>query len=164
MKQFLIMAIITLTYIITPCTYADVDHTGKLGIGLTDQLANGLDGLSFKIRKSRSTAFGGVLGLSTKEIGGGIGAGLKFYRYLIEEPYLNFYTSAFAAFITRKTAIETQTGFQVDITLGSEFHFPSLESIGFSFEFGASMNKLDEFVFETVGKSFVSAGIHFYDI
>lgn len=162
MKRIFILTLLVLAHFFSPRGYSNIDNMGTIGYGLSNQLANDLDALSFKVRRSRTSAFGGLLAVSTKEVGGGFGAGLKIYRYLIEEPYLYFYSAAMAAFITQKTAAETNAGFQVDITLGSEFHFPNLESIGFSFEFGLSMNKLDSFAFETVGDHFVTAGVHFY--
>ena len=46
--------------------------------------------------------------------------------------------------------------------MGSEFSFAGLSSLGFSVEFGLSLNKVDEFVVETVGDNFIVAGAHFY--
>jgi hypothetical protein len=48
------------------------------------------------------------------------------------------------------------------MTLGTEFSFEGLESIGFSFEFGISINKLDDVRIQTTGNNFVTAGVHFY--
>jgi hypothetical protein len=140
-----------------------VDRQGRMGVGVNGQLINSLPALSMKLQKSRSFAFGGVFGLSTKESGGGYGAGLKVYRIIFDEPNLNFYASALFALINQKKGgVESQSGFQIDLTVGPEFHFNGLESIGFSFEFGLSMNKLNEFAFETVGSHFIVAGVHFY--
>ncbi|MBT3584923.1 MAG: hypothetical protein HN509_08450 [Halobacteriovoraceae bacterium] len=138
------------------------DRRGRLGVGLNNQLKNDLPSISFKLQKSKSFAFGGLLGLSTDDSNGGFGAGLKVYRNLFDEPQLNFYTALMGALLKEKSAGVEQSGFQVDLTLGSEFHFAGLTSLGFSFEFGVSFNKLDDFVAETTGSHFVVAGIHFY--
>ena len=66
------------------------------------------------------------------------------------------------ALIKEKNGSVDESGFQFDLTFGSEFHFTGLNSLGFSFEFGISMNKMDTFIVETVGHHFITAGIHFY--
>ena len=139
-----------------------IDRRGRLGVGMNDQLKVGLPALSFKLQKSKSFAIGGVIGYSTDDNGGGHGAGLKLYRVLFDEPQLNFYGSLLGAMIKKNSPGNEQSGFQVDVTLGSEFSFTGLTSLGFSFEFGVSLNKLDDFVVETVGNHFVVSSIHFY--
>ncbi|MBT5094134.1 MAG: hypothetical protein HOM21_07825, partial [Halobacteriovoraceae bacterium] len=62
------------------------DRRGRLGVGLNNQLKNDLPSISFKLQKSKSFAFGGLLGLSTDDSNGGFGAGLKVYRNLFDEP------------------------------------------------------------------------------
>lgn len=139
-----------------------VNRMGRLGVGVSNQLSNDLSSLSFKLQKSQSFAFGGVLGLSTDDNHGGHGFGVKAYKIFYDEPQLNFYGSVLGALISKKIGGESDSGFQIDFTFGSEFHFTGLYSLGLSFEFGISLNKMDEFVIETVGDHFVSAGIHFY--
>ncbi len=138
------------------------DRTGRLGAGMSSQLRNGLPAISFKLQKSKSFAFGGLFALNTDEQSGGMGGAIKFYRVIFDEPQLNFYASGLLGLITKKTASISQSGFQVDLTLGSEFSFRGLGSLGFSFEFGLSLNKINNFVVETVGNHFVVAGVHFY--
>ncbi len=139
-----------------------LDQIGRLGIGVTQQLKNDLPGISFKLQKSESFAMGGILGLSTSDNNGGYGAGLKFYRNMFEEPQLNFYSAVMGALIKKKSKTTNESGFQFDLTLGSEFSFSGLHSLGFSFEFGISLNKLNDFIVETVGYQFVVAAVHFY--
>ena len=89
--------------------------------------------------------------------------GLKVYRNLFDEPQLTFYTSLLAAIIKERTAVGDDEGFQFDLTVGSEFSFAGLHSLGFSFETGISFNKINsEFAIETVGYHFITAGILFY--
>ncbi len=139
-----------------------MDRRGRLGIGLNNQLRNDLPAVSFKLQKSKSFALGGLVAVNNNSVGGGFGAGLKIYRNFFSEPLLNFYGSLLTAIIKKEYPGDSQSGFQVDATMGSEFSFPNLESIGFSFEFGLSLNKLDDFIVQTVGDHIVSAGIHFY--
>lgn len=161
-KNFRLSAalILFLTFFCAP-TWA-LDQIGRLGIGVTQQLKNDLPGISFKLQKSESFALGGILGISTSDRQGGYGAGLKIYRNMFQEPQLNFYSAIMGAIIKRKTQTVDESGFQFDFTLGSEFTFAGLQSLGLSFEFGVSLNKLDDFVVETVGYQFIVAAIHFY--
>jgi len=64
--------------------------------------------------------------------------------------------------ISEKRNNSSESGFQVDVTLGSEFSFRGLESLGFSLEFGVSLNKLSDFVVETVGNNYLVSAVHFY--
>ena len=140
-----------------------MDRRGRLGVGMSNQLKNDLPAISFKLQKSSAFAFGGVFGISTRGPGGGHGFGLKVYRNLFDEPQLTFYTSLLAAIIKNKLVTGDDDGFQFDLTVGSEFSFAGLQSLGFSFETGISLNKINEdFGVETVGYHFIVAGIHFY--
>ena len=135
---------------------------GRLGIGFTNQLITNIPALSFKLQKSPTFALGGFVALSTNESSGGHGAGIKIYRIIFEEPQLNFYGSFLAGLVGKKTGTTSQSGFQFDFNLGSEFHLKGIESIGFNFEFGISLNKLDKFAIEIRGNHILTAGVHFY--
>lgn len=139
------------------------ERTGRLGVGMSNQLINEIPAISFKLQRSPSFAFGLLAGLDTEKEDGGAGAGFKVYRILFEEPNLNFYVSALGAFISDKVLGTSYSGFQVDLGAGTEFNFSAVESLGFSVEFGLSMNKLKhDFRFQTMGHSMVVAGVHFY--
>jgi hypothetical protein len=139
-----------------------LNRAGRLGIGFTNQLKNDVPALSFKVQRSKSFAFGGMAGLNNAD-DGGYGAGLKFYRIIFDEPQLNFYSSAAGIYLVDKRPNGSdKSGFQFDLTFGSEFSFTGLNSLGFSIEFGLSLNKIDDFVVETVGRNFVLAQVHFY--
>ncbi len=155
-------AILALCLVIfAPNTHA-LEKTNRLGVGMTNQLKNEFPALSFKIQKSRSFAYGGMVGLSSSDTVGGYGTGIKLYRNIFDEPQLNFYMAGAAALLSNKINGESHSGFQFDLSFGSEFHFTGLNSLGLSFEFGVSANKKKDFVFETLGNNFLVAGIHFY--
>lgn len=141
---------------------AAYDKVNRLGLGMSNQLKNDFPALSFKMQKNRSFAFGGLFGISSNPDSGGYGLGLKVYRNLFDEPQLNFYVAGMGAVLSNKENRTNYSGFQFDLSLGSEFHFSGLQSLGFSFEFGASAFKKKDFVFETLGNSFVVSAIHFY--
>lgn len=139
------------------------DLSGRLGIGLSQQLKNDLPSIDLKIQRSEAFALGLIINARFADTDGGHGIGVKGYRIIFDEPQLNFYLAALAAYINKKTNNISNSGFQFDLTMGSEFHFTGLESVGFSFEAGMSANKVDdELAFETVGNTFVVAAVHFY--
>jgi hypothetical protein len=160
MKQFIFLALLTVIFI--PKLTQAADRIGRLGAGMSSQLQISQPSLSFKLQKSKSFAIGAIFGVNSEEQSGGLGGGIKLYRNIFDEPQLNFYASGLVGFISKKTASISQSGFQIDLTLGSEFSFRGLGSLGFSFEFGLSLNKTDNFVVETVGNNFIIAGAHFY--
>lgn len=138
-------------------------HAGRLGLGYSNQFVNNLPAVSFKLQKSPVMALGGMLAYSNEDVGGGYGAGLKIYRLIFDEPFLNFYGSILGALVKKNiSTTRSESGFQFDFTFGSEFTFRGIESIGFSFEFGVSLNKVEDLVIETTGNSFITAGVHFY--
>ncbi len=155
-------ALVAVCFIFMSSGAQALEKTNRLGLGMTNQLKNEFPALSFKMQQSKSFAFGGMLGLSTSDKEGGYGVGVKFYRNIFDEPQLNFYLSGMGAILSNKIDGTSYSGFQFDLSLGSEFHFSGLNSLGFSFEFGVSANKKKDFVFETLGSHFIAAGIHFY--
>ena len=139
---------------------------GRLGIGMANNLVTGTPVLSTKLQRNRASAIGGVFGLDSNEDGSFYALGLKYYRYIYEEPQLNFYSAFQGNIFTyqNEETEETENGYQVDGTLGSEFSFQGLESIGFSFEFGISFNKYqDQSRIQTIGVNFIQSSIHFYN-
>lgn len=139
------------------------DLTGRLGVGFSQQLLTDIPSIDFKIQRSKAYAMGMMLGMKLNDNVGGWGAGVKLYRILFDEPQLTFYGAGMVGAINTKVNNNSSTGFQVDGTLGAEFSFSGLESVGFSFEFGISVNKIqEEMTFETIGNSIVIAGVHFY--
>lgn len=143
-----------------------VDLRGRVGIGVSNQLANDIPAISLKVQQSKSFALGAILGFKSDEDQTLYGAGVKFYRIIFDEPQLNFYLAGL--FATENYLDEAKdkvvSGYQMDGTLGSEFHFSGLESIGFSFEFGLSVRNANSAgtSFETLGDQFVKAAVHFY--
>jgi hypothetical protein len=138
------------------------DRKGRLGVGLSNQFANDLTALSFKVQRSRSFSISGLAAINTDNNGGGHGVGIKVFKNLFDEPQLTFYVAALAGLVGTKATAGDQSGFQFDLTMGPEFNFQGLDSLGLSVEFGVSLYKLDEFVIETVGEHFVTAAVHFY--
>ncbi len=152
---------------IVPAQTFAADLRGRMGVGASNQLANDLPAVSLKIQQNKTTSIGGLLGFKSDQDQTLYGAGVKFYRIIFDEPQLNFYLAGMFATLNYldDDREKTKTGFQVDGTLGTEFHFSGLESIGFSFEFGLTARNGDPeggTSFETLGDNFLKAAVHFY--
>ena len=136
---------------------------GRLGVGTTNQVVTGISAVSFKLQRSRSTALSGLIGINNSSDASNYAIGAKLYRLIYDEPQLNFYSSLAAIMFTYQNDGDTVSGNQIDAGLGAEFSFQGLESVGFSFEFGFSMNKYNGGQnIQTYGHHVVSSAIHFY--
>lgn len=140
-----------------------VDRRGRLGLGLSNQLAlEDTPSISFKLQTARTTSIGVLVGFDSAD-DGAMGAGFKLSQNFFEEPQLVFYGAFLGAYLNdKRVGREDASGFQFDFTLGSEFYFTGLKSLGFHFEFGVSLNKVDEFRIQTVGSQLLVMGVHFY--
>ena len=155
--------LVILTFFVLEVNAADL--RGRMGVGATNQLANEIPAISLKIQQSKTFALGGLLGFRSDQDQTLYGAGVKFYRIIFDEPQLNFYLAGLLAaenYINDEN--EVASGYQMDGTLGSEFHFQGLESLGFSLEFGVSVRNADDSgtSFQTLGDSMIKAAVHFY--
>ena len=141
-----------------------MNKVGRLGIGMSQQLANDLPSISLKIQQSRYYALGGIFAFDGDSDRTLYGAGLRIFRLIFEEQLLNFYAAGTVASLSfEDTDKKARSGYQLDGALGTEFHFEGIESIGFSFEFGASMVKdQDGQTFKTLGNNFLKSAVHFY--
>lgn len=132
---------------------------GRLGMGTSNQFVHDIPAISVKVQRSRNTAFGALMAMEANSDSTDYGFGVKLYRIIYDEPQLNFYASGLLGLISK----DDESGFQFDATFGSEFHLQGIESVGFSFEFGISINKYNEATtFETTGLNIVKAAMHFY--
>lgn len=162
MKQKFLMIVL----ILLPSLVYGADLRGRMGVGLSNQLANGLPAISMKVQQSKTFALGGLLGFASDQDQTLYGAGIKLYRIIFDEPQLNFYLAGLLAtetYLDEEDKVES--GYQIDGTMGTEFHFSGLESLGFSLEFGISARKADPdggTSLETLGDSFLKAAMHFY--
>ncbi len=160
MKKFLT---ITLFSLLCCHAYADVNVLGRLGIGFTNQLANDMGAISFKVQRSRAFALGVVVGFNAEDSETTYGAGVKLYRNIYEEPNLRFYMAGLFAAVSDIINSTKESGMQIDGTMGTEFHLNGVESIGFSFEFGVSVNTLgSDTTISTLGDKFAIVSAHFY--
>ncbi len=159
MKKLPNFALYFLFFLFLPYSAQALNLMGRLGVGMSNQFVSDMPALSFKVQNGSASAFGGLIALDSNSNNADYGIGLKAYRLLFDEPHLNFYLAGLGALLKK----DDKSGYQIDGTMGSEFHIPGLESIGFSFEFGISFNKINDVRhIETTGYNFVTAAIHFY--
>jgi len=137
-------------------------NLGHLGMGYSNQLVNRIPAFSLKYQASPTMSFGGLLNFSTAD-DGGWGLGAKFYRNIFSEPNLLFYGALLVGYASRDLPQgNDKSGLQIDLTIGSEFFIPGIQSIGLSFEAGLTFDTLDGTTFRTSGSNFVTAEVHFY--
>lgn len=159
-----IKLIILLTlFLVSSISYA-ANYVGRLGIGMANNIESGINLLSVKIQRNRSSALGGHFGIDSSSDGVYYALGGKYYKYIYEEPQLNFYSAIAGTFFTYEDeAGESDSGYQFDGTFGAEYSFQGLESIGFSFEFGMGMsNYNDKTRIKTIGYNMIVSAVHFY--
>lgn len=161
----MIQKVLLILVILLPSLASAADLRGRVGVGFTNQLANDIPAISLKVQQSKTFSLGAILGFKSDQDNTLYGAGIKLYRIIFDEPQLNFYLAGLLAaenYVNQKN--EVVGGYQMDGTLGSEFHFQGLESLGFSLEFGVSVRNADESgtSFQTLGDSLVKAAVHFY--
>jgi hypothetical protein len=157
--------IFTLFLFLIPSLTFAADLRGRMGLGMTNQLANDIPALSLKIQQSKTFALGAIVGFKSNQDQTLYGGGIKLYRIIFDEPQLNFYMAGLLAsenYLNDDSKVES--GYQVDGTFGTEFHFAGLESLGFSLEYGLSVRKVDDggSTFQTLGDQIIKAGVHFY--
>ncbi len=154
--------VITATLILLSLSSMATERIGRLGLGFTNQLQTNIPSLSVKLQRSKSFAYSAFFGIDTGDTGGW-NAGLKLYRNIFNEPQLTFYTFGLVGLINKKYSDnEDESGFEIDLGLGSEFSFTGLDSLGFSVDFGVSLYKLKEFNVQTMGNHFLLGSVHFY--
>lgn len=91
----------------------------------------------------------------------------KVHKVLFEERYLNFFTAVSLALINEKinkqSVVSKNNGFKIQGSIGAEFFFVNLPSLGFSFETGLSLqSKSGSIQIETVSYAPFMAGVYFY--
>lgn len=140
---------------------------GRFGLGYNGQFANstgafvntGVPGISMKYGLTRSLAAEVIGGVATSLPANMVGA-LKLFVNIFFENNLNFYFMGGGGVLAGGGTAGAQflTGF------GAEFFIPGIDSLGFAFETGASIDNLTggTFIVKTMGFSFLNAGIHFY--
>lgn len=158
---------ILLVFILVLCNVSKsraMNLSGRLGLGLSNQVVSGIDALSLKLQRNRASAFGALIGVDSSSDASNYALGLKGYRVIYDEPQLNFYSALTGIFFTYQDPDDsTDSGYQAEAALGTEFTFQGLESVGFSFEFGLGLTKHNGATsVKTIGHNVLVSAVHFY--
>ena len=137
---------------------------GRLGVGYNGQFAatsqtNGVPAISVRYGLTSRLQMEAVGGFYSGSNGTGVAA-LKLMQTLLPETYMNFYFVAGGGLVSASS----KSGTEWIGGVGTEFFIPGIESIGFAFETGLSIENLtsSSFVLKTFGLSFINVGMHFY--
>ncbi len=134
------------------------DLQGRLGLGFNQEFVTRQPAVSLKYALTRDLGFEAIVGAATTAPTGTTTA-LKIFKNLFFETNLNFYFAIGAGLLTSGGG----AGAQFLAVFGAEFFVPGLESLGLSFETGASADTMSGgLVLRTLGESFLTAGIRFY--
>lgn len=134
------------------------DLQGRLGLGFNGEFITRQPSMSLKYALTRDLGIEAIVGAATTAPTGTTTA-LKIFKNLFFETNLNFYFAVGAGLLTSGGG----AGAQFLAVFGAEFFVPGLESLGLSFETGASADTMSGgLVLRTLGESFLTAGIRFY--
>ncbi len=162
LRIFFTGALIILSFSVGANAFAR-ELQGRIGLGYNAEFknfsyTNGVPAISIKYGLTRDLAIEGVFGTSSRTPSNSV-AGAKFFKNVFYETNLNFYFMLGGAVLSANavSGAEFLSGF------GAEFFIPGVESLSFSMETGASFDNLSgSFALETLGVSFLNAGMHFY--
>lgn len=137
----------------------------RLGVGFKDQFSESLPSVAAQYYPYDDLGFSAALGVDTRTDNSGFGLMVKLYRLLpnMQEEHMNFYMGAGAGLLSKETAGQTSSGFELSGFVGGEFFIMGLDSLGFSFEAGVGITSISNGVrFRTFGDSPLRAGMIFY--
>ena len=162
MTKFTLLAVLTLF-----CGGAahGKDLSRRLGVGYASPFSLGdtLPSLAARYYPNPDYGLMGAIGVDTTKDDSQFGLMLKMMRTVFREENLNFYVAAAAGLISRQIVGHTDSGFDVDAVIGTEFFFAGLENLGFNFEAGVGVTSISSEVrFRTIGDHPLRAGLFFY--
>ena len=137
---------------------------GRFGLGYNSEFSNStstqrVPGVSIKYGLTRDIAVEAIAGIDTSGASNNSVTGLKFFKNIFYETYLNFYFMLGAGIVSANT----KSGADFLGGFGAEFFIPGVDSLGLAFETGGAFGNITgSFAVRTLGVSFLDAGIHFY--
>lgn len=153
---------IALATVTLPHSAAAREMQGRIGLGYNSEFQNStatnrVPAVSLKYGLTRDIGVEGLFGIATTSPANTV-IGAKFFKNLLYETNLNYYFMLGGGILSASG----NSGGQFLGGFGVEFFVPGLESLGFSFEVGASIDTLSGMTVRTLGASFLDAGMHFY--
>ncbi len=164
MKYF---ATFTLMTLLTPAVFA-VDLTNRLGLGYSQQIgAADVPLITAHYYPNSRFGLSAGMGIDTKKDDSKFGALVKAHRIIFTENQMNFYMGGAVGYSTHEEVVgattEDKSNFEMMALIGGEFFFTGLDSLGFTFETGVSVQTGDGGSrFRTIGDHPFRGGIVFY--
>jgi len=163
MNKFLIIAMIYIAAFAVSSVSFGKEMTHRLGVGIKDNTSESIPSLAVVYHAGPGMAFTGGFGIDTKKnySTSQLNAGLRYV--IFHEPNLHFFTGGQAALVTEENPVDGKnTGFDVQLILGTEFFFAQLENVGFTFEGGLGLSTIKDSRVRTIADHPLKAGIIFY--
>jgi hypothetical protein len=145
-----------------------VDLANRLGLGYSQQIgATEVPLITAHYYPNSRFGLSGGVGIDTKKDESKFAALLKAHRIIFTENQMNFYMGGAVGYSNHElmtgTTVEDRSNFEMMALIGGEFFFTGLDSLGFSFETGISVQTGDGGSrFRTIGDHPFRAGIVFY--
>jgi hypothetical protein len=142
----------------------------RLGIGYKNQFAVDVPALAAQYYASEDTAFNAALGVQSGQNNSKFGLMVRVNHVVFPEEHMNFYLGAGAGLYNSNVTSSTlpnggtsDSGYELQGFVGSEFFLPGLESLAFYFEAGVGIvSGSNGVIFRTFGQSPLQAGMMFY--
>lgn len=140
-----------------------VDLANRLGMGYANQMSEDLPMMQVRYYPNSTVGMSLAIGVDTENQFSKFGALAKLYRVIFTEEHMNFYVAGGAGLLSVERAGVNQSGFELMGTIGGEFFFTGLDSLGFTFEAGVGVRSdSDGSRFRTIGDHPLKGGIIFY--
>ncbi len=134
----------------------------RLGIGYRNAYSIDVPSLAAVYYPSEDLGFVGALGIDTEDQNSKFALSGGVRKRIFEETNLNFFMGGIVSLISRETAGQTDSGFEISGIFGTEFFLPGLENLGFNLESGIGVTNVKKVRFRTLADHFFRAGIIFY--
>lgn len=137
--------------------------TNRLGVGVkTNTSVDNLPSLAAAYYPNPDFGLTAALGIDTRKDNSKFGITGGVRRIIFRELNLNFYMGGKLGLINNEVAGSKESGFELAAVFGTEFFFPGIDSLGFSFEGGLGVISTGTTRFRTIAESPLQASMVFY--
>ena len=138
------------------------DLSSRLGVGYRNSLALDLPAIAANYYPNSEFGLIGALGVDTADQNSRFAFTGGVRKNIFMEDNLNFFIGGNLSVISQEINNSTDSGFELQALVGTEFFLAGLENLGFDFETGVAVNNVNKVRFRTLGNSFLQAGVFFY--
>jgi hypothetical protein len=161
--KFLLSLVLASALLLTSQSALAKDLTSRLGVGYRNVLVTtSLPSVAAFYYPSPDIGLIGSIGVDTEENYSQFALAGALRRIIFKEDQMNFFGGGQVAMVNQEITTQKESGFELAATVGGEFFFTGLESLGFNFETGIGITTVKKTRFRTLGESFLNAGVAFY--